>query len=100
MIPIAMPLCLTSNSEEVHAACETFEQALQNEKPIRIEDCLAAASEEIRAPLFRELLAIELERQMPRDRPGQIAEYHARFLDRNDDIERVFQETSRAQARG
>ncbi len=80
----------------VHAACETFEQALRNEEPICIEDCIAAASEEIRTPLFRELLAIELERKTPRDQPQQVAEYHARFLDRDDDIERVFHEISKA----
>jgi serine/threonine protein kinase len=80
----------------LHAACETFEQALRNEAPICIEDCIAAASEEIRTPLFRELLAIELERKMPRDRRRQVAEYHSRFPDRDDDIERVFQEISKA----
>lgn len=80
--------------EEVHAACETFEQALQNERPMRIEDCLAAVSEQVRGPHFRELLAIELEGRMPFDTPGQITEYRARFPDRHDDIERVFQELS------
>ncbi len=80
----------------VHAACETFEEALQNEHPFRIEDCIAAAEEEIRTPLFRELLAIELERKMPRDRPERVAEYQARFPERSGDIERVYQEISRA----
>ena len=80
----------------LHTACETFEQAFQNDEAIRIEDCVAAASEEIRAPLFRELLAIELERKMPCDLPRQFAQYRARFLDRADDIERVFQEISSA----
>ncbi len=80
----------------VHAACEIFERALQNAEPIQIEDCLAAAAEEIRTPLFRELLAVELERKMPRDRPGQVAEYQVRFPERADDIERVFQEISSA----
>src|ERR1017187_5322997 len=80
----------------VHAACETFEQALQNEEPICIEDCIAAASEKIRTPLFRELLAIEVERPVPRDGLPRIALYHARFPERSDDIERVFQEISKA----
>jgi hypothetical protein len=42
--------------DDVHAACETFEQALRSEETIRIEDCIAAAPEEIRSPLFREIL--------------------------------------------
>lgn len=82
--------------QAVHTACETFERALQNDESIRIEDCIAAASGEIRSPLFRELLAIELERQLPRDRPPRIAGYHARFPGRSDDIERVSQEISKA----
>jgi len=82
----------------VHAACETFEQALRNEEPIRIEDCIAAAAEEIRTPLFRELLAIEVERQVPRDGLPHIAEYHARFPERYDAIERVSQEVFKASA--
>jgi hypothetical protein len=80
----------------VHSACEAFEEALLTEEPNSIEDCIAAATEEIRTPLFRELLAIELERKVPRDRPEQVAEYRARFPERSDDIEQVFQEISRA----
>jgi serine/threonine protein kinase/formylglycine-generating enzyme required for sulfatase activity len=82
----------------VHAACEAFERGLENHEPIGIEDCIAAAAEGIRRPLFRELLAIELERKAPADRPGQIAEYHARFPDRSDDIERAFHEAPDARA--
>jgi hypothetical protein len=51
--------------QEVHAASESFEQALQNDKPVSIEDCLAAVAEETRAPLFCELLTIELELPWP-----------------------------------
>jgi hypothetical protein len=80
--------------QRVHAACEAFEQALRSEEPICIEHCIAAASQEIRVPLFRELLAIELEGRMLREQPPQLAEYHARFPGRDDDIDRVFQEIS------
>jgi WD40 repeat protein len=88
--------------EQVHAACEGFEKALGNGKPVPIEDCLAAVAEGIRGPLFRELLAIELE-QTPcvptsqaedagrRDRTAQLAEYRARFPERLGDIEQIFQ---------
>lgn len=89
---------------KVHAACEIFEQAIRNERPISIEDCLAVAAEENRSPLFRELIAIELEGLVLElqignetlNRPAQIAEYHARFPDRSGDIERAVQETNRA----
>ena len=82
--------------EGVHVACEAFEEALQNEAPICIEDSLAAVSEELRGPLFRELLAIELERPAPDDRPGQLAAYRARFPDHHDDISAAFHELSQA----
>jgi WD40 repeat protein/tRNA A-37 threonylcarbamoyl transferase component Bud32 len=92
--------------QQVHAACERFELALRNEKPIRIEDCLAAVAEGIRGPLFHELLAIELEqvRCVPssqgkdgdgRDQTARLAEYRARFPDRLGDIEQIFQEESK-----
>ena len=92
----------------IHAACEKFEQALRNGEPIRIEDCLAAAAEETRSPLLRELLAIEIERQWPSDRkglaiasgwcdlPARLAEFRARFPDRLSDIEGVFRDISEA----
>jgi formylglycine-generating enzyme required for sulfatase activity/tRNA A-37 threonylcarbamoyl transferase component Bud32 len=80
---------------EVDAACEAFERALRDEQPIRVEDCLAWAAEGIRRPLFRELLAIELERRPPGDPAATRAEYQARFPERRDDIEQVFEESSR-----
>ena len=80
--------------QRVHAACETFEQALQDEEPIRIEDCIAA-SEKLRTPLFCELLAIEVERQVSRDRLPHMAEYHARFPERSDGARLHQHDTSR-----
>jgi WD40 repeat protein/serine/threonine protein kinase len=82
--------------QELHATCETFEQALQKEERSSIEECLAGGSAEIRDVLFQELLAIELERQSPRDRASQVAAYRTRFPDRCQDIERVVQEVSMA----
>ena len=87
--------------QRVHAACETFEQALRNEQPIRIEDCLAAASEEIRSPCFVSFSPSTSSGKCAHDRPPQIAEYHARFPDRKDDIEAAFLELpTKASARG
>ena len=82
----------------VDAACEAFERALQGDHPVRIEDCLAAVAEDIRAPLFRELLAIELERHVPSERPAQLAQYQARFPDRLRDVEWVFFEFCRTES--
>ncbi|MEQ1903157.1 MAG: protein kinase, partial [Pirellulaceae bacterium] len=103
----------------IHAVCERFEQALQDKEPVCIEDCLAAVSDEIRSHLFEELLAIELEQPMPRDRAEssfalresifssrekhgfdrstQRAQYHDRFPDRTDAIDRVFEAASASQ---
>jgi serine/threonine protein kinase/formylglycine-generating enzyme required for sulfatase activity len=83
--------------QEVHAACEAFEQALHNEQPISIEGCLAAVCEEIKGPHFCELLAIELDWRIPRDPRAQISEYQARFPDHQEEIERVFKEISSSQ---
>lgn len=79
----------------VHAVGEAFEQALRDAKPTSIEDQLATAGAEIRNPLLRELLAIELEWRMTRDGIPDIAEYHGRFPDHADDIELAFQEAAR-----
>ncbi len=76
--------------QRVHTACENFEKALQKGQSLQIEDCVAAVSEGIRAPLFRELLAIDLERQMPPEKTPGIADYLARFPDHKADIELAF----------
>ncbi len=78
----------------VHAACEAFERALQNEQPIRIEDCLATVTEEARGLVFRELLAIELERQLPGRGLPKITDYQDRFPNRHDDIRQVFHDVT------
>jgi serine/threonine protein kinase/formylglycine-generating enzyme required for sulfatase activity len=80
----------------VHAACETFEQALRNGKPICIEDQIAAAPQDIRSPLFCELLAIELELRAAREGPPNAADYQARFPDHIEGIRQVFGEMSEA----
>ncbi len=76
----------------VHAACEAFEQALRSDTPPRIEDHIAAASSAMRDPLFRELLAIEVELRSANKQSPSIAEYLVRFPDRSDDIHQVFHE--------
>lgn len=86
--------------QDVDAACETFERALASEQPIGIEACLAAVAAEIRSPLFRELLAIELERQTPSDRPRQSAAYRVRFPEFASDVRQVFAEIANSTGRG
>lgn len=78
---------------EIHAACETFEQALLADRTARIEEWLARVSAEIQDVLFRELLAIELETHAPFD-GSRVADFLARFPDRNSDIHQVMQEVS------
>lgn len=78
---------------EIHAACESFELALQTQEPATIEDWLAKASFGVQDPLFRELLAIELERNPPVDE-RHVVQYGARFPNRSVDIEQVVQEVS------
>lgn len=108
----------TSLSDEqfysIHFACERFERALQHGEPIRIEDCLASVSDEIRFDLLRELMAIELEQfesngarpiearspceERLDDEASLRAGYHVRFPDCLAHIERVFGEMSTASA--
>ena len=65
------------------AACERFEADWKAGRPRRIEDEIAAAEEPIRARLFRELLALELE-LAPRRPSADMNAYLARFPDRAD----------------
>lgn len=78
--------------QEFHAACESFEQALQCGEVVLIEDYLTSSSHAIQELLFQELLAIELEGRLSLDRTSQIADYRARFPGRSVEIERVMQE--------
>ena len=67
--------------EHVVAACDRFEALARSAVPPRIELFLAEASESIRAVLFRELLALELELRCRRGERIAIEEYVARFPD-------------------
>jgi len=80
--------------QELHVTCEAFEQALDNEQPSSIEQCLGAVADEIRDLLFEELVAIELQRQLPGNRNSQIAAYRRRFPERNGQIQRLVQDES------
>lgn len=64
---------------KLHAICDQYEQALREDNSSLIETHLENAPSEIWAPLFRELLEIELESRMLRKPAPQPAEYHRRF---------------------
>ena len=78
----------------VDALCIAFEQGLLGEESISIEAQLAAGSEHIRRPLFRELLAIELEQRQSRNDSPKILELQSRFPGLDSDIHQVFREVA------
>ncbi len=79
--------------QDIHMICETFEKSLGTEAEASIEESLATSADEIRDTLFRELLAIELERCMPCDEHS-VSSYLIRFPDRAVDVEQVWREMS------
>ena len=72
------------------AVCERFEDDWKAGRAARIEDEIAAAREPIRARLFRELLALELELTRGDGRYADVSAYLARFPDRTDAVREVF----------
>jgi hypothetical protein len=63
----------------VDAVCETFEERLRSATPVTIESQLDGILAVIESAVFRELLAIELERRFADLQEPDLAEYHARF---------------------
>ena len=90
MFPTRFSDLSDSELHRVNAVCEAFENALMHDQSASIEDHLRAAPDEIRGPLFCELLAIELElRSTVKGNPDQ-THYEIRFPDRKDVIRTVF----------
>jgi len=63
----------------IDRACEWFEQALRGGDSLSLESQLQAAPEDIREPLFRELLAAELESRVQQDATPTVSDYETRF---------------------
>ncbi len=63
----------------VDAICDRFEKAHRAGQRPRIEDYLAEAPEEVRLPLLRELVALDIELRRQRDEAVTATEYEARF---------------------
>src|SRR5262245_40041567 len=75
----------------VIAACDRFEADWNAGRPRRIEDELAgAADDQIRARLFRELVALELELTRRDGRSLDPNAFFVRFPDRADAVRQVF----------
>lgn len=75
---------------QLNAVCEAFETTFGSETPHRIEQYLAAASDQIHNHVLGELLAIELELRLRRNERPRSAEYEARFPDSLQTVRSVF----------
>ena len=78
--------------ERIHSASEKFEQQIQRDPSIHIESFMEEVQEDLRTPLFMELLAIEVEWRSSRGQTPETAEYEDRFPDRRTEIEIFFQQ--------
>lgn len=82
----------------IHAICDQYEQALREDRTSLIETQLENAAAEIRDPLFRELLEIELESRMLHKPAPQQAEYNRRFPEHSQLIANVFSQLQQSSA--
>jgi serine/threonine protein kinase len=83
----SVPLSL---QKRVDAACDRFEKAWKGGQGPRIEDHLAEAAETDRVPLFRELLALEIELRGDGGERPTPEEYQRRFAEHIELIHAVF----------
>jgi hypothetical protein len=74
----------------VDAACDRFEKAWQDGQRPCIEEYLAAVPEPDRVPLFRELLALEIELRCNGGERPTPEEYHHRFREHSELIRAAF----------
>lgn len=81
----------------IHLRCEAFEQAFQIQQPRSIEDEIEAVASGLRLPLFRELLAIELEWSQTSNIAPNVNDYLARFPEYQPDIREQFLEDDSGQ---
>lgn len=72
--------------------CDAFDEAWAGGNRPAIVDSLRQSSEDYRAPLFRELLGIEIERRKRAGEVPDIDEYRAAWPDYHQVIEQTFQE--------
>ncbi|XZE56471.1 tetratricopeptide repeat protein [Planctomycetaceae bacterium SH139] len=80
----------------IHRLSERFESALHHEVPVSLEDVLDSASADIVAPLFRELLEIELEWFAAQGQLASLNIYLTRFPDRQNVVSELYSETQLA----
>jgi hypothetical protein len=83
----ATPLSLLMR---VNAACDRFEKAWKDGERPRIEAYLAEVPESDRVPLFRELLAVEIELRCNGGEMPTPEEYHRRFREHIELIQAIF----------
>jgi anti-anti-sigma factor len=88
-----------SQQMRVDAACDRFEKAWKGGQGPRIEEYLAEVPEPDRVPLFRELLALEIELRCGEAENSTPEEYKQRFPGHDGLIEAVFAQVSRDRSR-
>ena len=77
--------------DRIDACCEAFEQSLLSDESASIDRFLIGAAEELRDPLFRELLTTDLEFRISGKGLPDINDYLARFPGREEQIKSIFQ---------
>jgi serine/threonine protein kinase/lipoprotein NlpI len=87
-------------ARRIDAVCERFEQALQADRPMTIESCLAESAGDglESAVLLRELLSLELEYRLRRGERPAPDEYLPRFRASENIVELAFLESAATQA--
>src|SRR5262245_54603819 len=80
--------------KQVDEVCERFEQAWQSGSVPQIEQFLVAANEEVRRPLFEQLLRLEHEYRCKAGESPARAEYVQRFPAYADAISAMLQDTA------
>lgn len=77
-------------AQKVDALCDEFERKLSGGEQPRIEDFLSQVEDRSRAPLLRELLAVEWDYALQNEVKPDLAEYQARFPADADFVKKLY----------
>ncbi len=78
------------DSRRIDQICSRFESSWHAETPLSIEEVLESHDAELRQPLLKELVAVELELRYRGCEDPRLDDYQARFADSSTLIEEVF----------
>jgi WD40 repeat protein/predicted Ser/Thr protein kinase len=90
-VPLPDEALSRAAARRVDEACDQFEKAWRSGGQPRLEDALAGVAEPERGPLFRELLAVELELRRGRGERPSAADYLSRFPEQAEVIGRLLE---------